>query len=59
MSLITMKEAEREGAKRFGICTPKYYDFMQSWLGLARKGKFGRECYLNQFGKGRRSKICK
>ena len=52
--LLKKSEAEAEAERRFGVGTSRYNSFMESWRGLAEKGKYGRDKYMSSFGKSRR-----
>lgn len=55
MALLTREEAQEEAGRRFGFGTSRYVSFMASWDGLEAKGRFGREKYRMEFGRGRRA----
>ena len=56
MALLTREEAHKEAARRFGFGTSRYDSFMAGWAGLEAKGRFGREKYCREFGRGRRAR---
>lgn len=55
--MITVEEAEDEAYLRFPNSTSRARDFVRSYLGLVRKGKFGREKYRFEYGQGRRERL--
>lgn len=55
MALMSRKEAWIEAEARFPDNWQKQQNFMESWLGLARR-RYCRERIAGSFGRGRRSK---
>lgn len=50
--LMSRKDAWAEAMKRFPNSPSRMVDFYVSWRGLRRKGKFGRQKYVDKFGRG-------
>lgn len=53
---LSMCEVIKEAARRFPSSPSRELDFVRSYLGVVRKGKFGREKYRNEYGQGRRAR---
>lgn len=53
-NFLTLQEASAEAKRRFGYGTSRYFDFMESWFGLARRMPFVAQKYSEQFGRRRK-----